>query len=448
MSKTFRDWSLDQALLLPPSVHDFVPADHLSRFVVTLVTEELDVSAIMASYQGEKGQPPYHPAMMVSLLLYAYAVGVYSSRKIAKACMERVDFMAIVALQAPDFRTVSEFRRRHLAALSALFVQVLKLCAAAGLVQLGHVALDGTKIKANASKHKAMSYAYMKEREAELQAEVDSWLKAAEAADAAEDKAYGVDRRGDEMPEWVANKEARLAKLRQAKAELEAEAKAKAAAEKAARERAAGNDDGDKPQGGGKPASPPGTPDPKAQRNFTDPESRILKTKDGYIQGYNAQAAVDAKAQIIVAHTLTNSGSDQGQLAPLLDGIRANLGRNPDEASADAGYCSTANLRTLSRRRIKGYLATGRQKHGTKSATAKRPAKRGSLLARMTERLRRAGHRSRYRLRKQVVEPVFGQIKQARGFRQFLLRGMAKVEAEWAMICTAHNIRKLALAAT
>jgi transposase len=425
-----------------------VPADHLSRFVVTLVTEELDVSAIMASYQGEKGQPPYHPAMMVSLLLYAYAVGVYSSRKIAKACMERVDFMAIVALQAPDFRTVSEFRRRHLAALSALFVQLLKLCAAAGLVQLGHVALDGTKIKANASKHKAMSYAYMKEREAELQAEVDSWLKAAEAADAAEDKAYGVDRRGDEMPEWVANKEARLAKLRQAKAELEAEAKAKAAAEKAARERAAGNDDGDKPQGGGKPASPPGTPDPKAQRNFTDPESRILKTKDGYIQGYNAQAAVDAKAQIIVAHTLTNSGSDQGQLAPLLDGIRANLGRNPDEASADAGYCSTANLRTLSRRRIKGYLATGRQKHGTKSATAKRPAKRGSLLARMTERLRRAGHRSRYRLRKQVVEPVFGQIKEARGFRQFLLRGMAKVEAEWAMICTAHNIRKLALAAT
>jgi hypothetical protein len=249
------------------------------------------------------------------------------------------------------------------------------------------------------------------------------------------------------MPEWVANKEARLAKLRQAKAELEAEAKAKAAAEKAAREEAAGNDEDDKRQRGRKPASPPGTPDPKAQRNFTDPESRILKTKDGYIQGYNAQAAVDAKAQIIVAHTLTNSGSDQGQLAPLLDGIKANLGRNPDEASADAGYCSTANLRTLSRRRIKGYIATGRQKHGTKSATAKRPAKRGSLLARMTERLRRAGHRSRYRLRKQVVEPVFGQVKEARGFRQFLLRGMAKVEAEWAMICTAHNIRKLALAA-
>jgi transposase len=442
MSKTFREWSLDQALLLPPSVHDFVPAGHLSRFVVTLVTEELDLAAIVASYKGEKGQPPYHPAMMVALLLYAYAVGIYSSRRIAKACVERVDFMAIVALDAPDFRTISEFRRRHLAALSALFVQVLKLCARAGLVKLGHVALDGTKIKANASKHKAMSYERMGKREAELQAEVDGWLKAAEAADAAEDKAFGADKRGDEMPDWVADKQARLAKLRVAKAELEAEAKAKAAAEQAARKK-----DDDKPRPGRKAAPPSEVPEAKAQRNFTDPESRILKTKDGYIQGYNAQAAVDAKAQIIVAHTLTNNGSDQAQLAPLLDGIKANLKRNPDEISADAGYCSAANLRTLSRRRIKGYIATGRQQHGTKSATAKRPVKPGSLLARMATRLRRAGHRSRYRLRKQVVEPVFGQIKQARGFRQFLLRGIEKVKAEWAMLCTVHNLRKLASAA-
>jgi transposase len=443
MSKTFRDWSLDQALLLPPSVHDFVPTGHLSHFVVALVTEELDLSAILASYPGEKGQPPYHPAMMVALLLYAYAVGIYSSRRIAKACVERVDFMAVVALDAPDFRTISEFRRRHLAALSALFVQVLKLCERAGLVKLGHVALDGTKIKANASKHKAMSYERMSKREAELQAGVDGWLKAAEAADAAEDKAFGADRRGDEMPDWVANKQARLAKIREAKAELEAEAKAKAAADAAAREPAAGENNDDKP-----PRKPsPAVPEPKAQRNFTDPESRILKAKDGYIQGYNAQAAVDAHAQIIVAQTLSNSGSDQAQFAPLLDAIKANLKRNPDEASADAGYCSAANLRTLSRRRIKGYIATGRQKHGSKSATAKRPAKAGSLLARMITRLRRAGHRSRYRLRKQVVEPVFGQIKQARGFRQFLLRGIEKVKAEWAMICTAHNLRKLALAA-
>ena len=442
MSKTFRDWSLDQALLLPPSVHDFVPAGHLSRFVVALVTEELDLSTILASYKGEKGQPPYHPAMMVALLLYAYAVGIYSSRRIAKACIERVDFMAIVALDAPDFRTTSEFRRRHLVALSALFVQVLKLCEQAGLVKLGHVALDGTKINANASKHKAMSYERMKKREPELQAEVDGWLKAAEAADAAEDAAFGVDRRGDEMPDWVADKQARLAKIRQAKAELEAEAKAKAAAEQAAREKK----DGDKLRPGRKAVPPSDVPEPKAQRNFTDPDSRILKTKDGYIQGYNAQAAVDAQEQIIVAHTLSNNGNDQAQLAPLLDATKANLGRNPDEASADAGYCSAANLRTLIRRRIKGYIATGRQKHGTKSATGKRSVKPGSLLARMNIRLKRGGHRSRYRLRKQVVEPVFGQIKQARGFRQFLLRGIDKVKAEWAMICTAHNIRKLALA--
>jgi len=442
MSKTFRDWSLDQALLLPPSVHDFVPAGHLSRFVVALVTEELDLSAILASYKGEKGQPPYHPAMMVALLLYAYAVGIYSSRRIAKACIERVDFMAIVALDAPDFRTTSEFRRRHLVALSALFVQVLKLCEQAGLVKLGHVALDGTKINANASKHKAMSYERMKKREPELQAEVDGWLKAAQAADAAEDAAFGVDRRGDEMPDWVADKQARLAKIRQAKAELEAEAKAKAAAEQAAREKK----NGDKLRPGRKAVPPSDVPEPKAQRNFTDPDSRILKTKDGYIQGYNAQAAVDAQEQIIVAHTLSNNGNDQAQLAPLLDATKANLGRNPDEASADAGYCSAANLRTLIRRRIKGYIATGRQKHGTKSATGKRSVKPGSLLARMNIRLKRGGHRSRYRLRKQVVEPVFGQIKQARGFRQFLLRGIDKVKAEWAMICTAHNLRKLALA--
>jgi len=442
MSKTFRDWSLDQALLLPPSVHDFVPAGHLSRFVVALVTEELDLSAILASYKGEKGQPPYHPAMMVALLLYAYAVGIYSSRRIAKACIERVDFMAIVALDAPDFRTTSEFRRRHLVALSALFVQVLKLCEQAGLVKLGHVALDGTKINANASKHKAMSYERMKKREPELQAEVDGWLKAAQAADAAEDAAFGVDRRGDEMPDWVADKQARLAKIRQAKAELEAEAKAKAAAEQAAREKK----NGDKLCPGRKAVPPSDVPEPKAQRNFTDPDSRILKTKDGYIQGYNAQAAVDAQEQIIVAHTLSNNGNDQAQLAPLLDATKANLGRNPDEASADAGYCSAANLRTLIRRRIKGYIATGRQKHGTKSATGKRSVKPGSLLARMNIRLKRGGHRSRYRLRKQVVEPVFGQIKQARGFRQFLLRGIDKVKAEWAMICTAHNLRKLALA--
>src|SRR6266849_5489581 len=384
MSKTFRDWSLDQALLLPPSVHDFVAPGHLSRFIVALVTEELNLSAILASYRGERGQPPYHPAMMVALLLYAYAVGVYSSRRIAKACAERVDFMAIVALDAPDFRTISEFRRRHLTALSALFMQVLKLCEQAGLVKLGHVALDGTKIKANASKHKAMSYERMSKREVEIEAEVAGWLAAAEAADAE--------------------------------------------AEKAARE----NEAADDPRPGRKAAPPSDVPEGKAQRNFTDPESRIMKTKDGFIQGYNAQAAVDAAGQVIVAHGLSNASNDQQQLAPMLDAIEANMGELPDELSADAGYCSEANLERLEQKRVSGYVATGRQKHGAAAATGERAYRTASRLAAMATKLRRAGRRSRYRLRKQVVEPVFGQIKQARGFRQFLMRGIEKVTAEWA----------------
>ena len=447
MSKDFRAWKIDEAQLLPPSVQDYVPRDHISQLIVSLVRESLDLSAIIGSYRSGLGQPPFDPRMMTALLLHGYASGVYSSRRIARAAVERVDFMMIVAGDPPDFRTISEFRRRHLKALAELFVQVLKLAEKAGLVKLGHVALDGTRIKANASKHKAMSYDRMKKREAELAAEVDRWLKAAEAADAEEDKLYG-DKRGDEMPDWVADKQKRLAKIRDAKAALEAEAKAAAEAERKARAEAEERRIAEGGKKNGKTPAPPNTePDGKAQLNFTDPESRILKTKDGYIQGYNAQAAVDGAHQIIVAQTLTSSSSDQAQLAPLLDGIRANLGTNPDEVSADAGYCSDANLRTIKRRRIEGYIATGRQKHGTKSATANKASRPGSLIARMSTKLKRAGYRSRYRLRKQIVEPVFGQIKQARGFRQFLLRGTEKVSTEWALICTAHNLVKLARAA-
>lgn len=452
MSKNFRAWRIDEVQLLPASVTDYVPSDHLSRLIVSVVRESLDLSAIESSYRSGMGQPPFDPQMMTALLLHAYASGVYGSRRIAKASRERADFMMIVASDPPDFRTISEFRRRHLEALAALFVQVLRLAERAGLVKLGHVSLDGTKIKANASKHKAMSYGHMKKREAELKAEVDRWLAAAEAADREDDKLYG-ERRGDELPDWVADKQKRLEKIRQAKAELEAEAKAAAEAEmeaRAAAEERRQAEGGKKPGPSaplraGKPVAAPNTePDGKAQRNFSDPASRILKTRDGFIQGYNGQAAVDGAHQIIVAQTLTNSSSDQAQLAPLLDGIRANLHRNPDEVSADAGYCSAANLRTIGRRRIEGYVATGRQKHGTRSATTKKPAKPGSLVARMSTKLKRAGYRSRYRLRKQIVEPVFGQIKQARGFRQFLLRGIEKVTAEWALICTAHNLNKLA----
>ena len=446
MSKQFRPWKIDECQLLPASVQDYVPKEHLSRLIVALVREELDLSALSGSYRSGLGQPPFDPRMMTAVLLHGYASGIYSSRRIARATVERADFMMIVAGDPPDFRTISEFRRRHLKALAELFVQVLKLAEKAGLVKLGHVALDGTKIKANASKHKAMSYDRMKKREAELEAEVARWLKAAEAADAEEDKLYG-DKRGDEMPDWVADKEKRLQKIREAKAALEAEAKGAAEAEIQARAEAEGRRQAEGRKKTGKPPAPPkAEPGGKAQRNFTDPESRILKTKDGYIQGYNAQAAVDGDHQIIVAQTLTNSSSDQAQLAPLLNATRTNLGRNPDEVSADAGYCSDANLRTIKRRRIEGYIATGRQKHGTKSATAKNTTP-GSLIARMSTKLKRAGYRSRYRLRKQIVEPVFGQIKQARGFRQFLLRGIENVSAEWALICTAHNLVKLATAA-
>jgi len=357
--------------------------------------------------------------------------------------VERADFMMIVACDPPDFRTISEFRKRHLPALAALFVQVLKLAEKAGLVKLGHVALDGTKIKANASKHKAMSYERMKKREAELEAEVERWLKAAEAADAEEDRRYG-DKRGDEMPDWVADKEKRLAKIREAKAALEAEAKVAAAEEEKRRQQAEEKRIAEGRKKTGKtPAPPKREPDGKAQRNFTDPESRILKTKDGYIQGFNAQAAVDGTAQIIVAHSLTPSMSDQDQFVPLIDQIEQNLGHKPREASADAGYCSEANLQALADRRIGAYLATGRAKH---PAEARRKSS-GPLTQAMRDKLKRAGWRSRYRLRKQIVEPVFGQIKQARGFRQFLLRGIEKVRAEWAMICIAHNLTKLATAA-
>jgi transposase len=443
MSKFFRPWKIDEAQLLPASVQDYVPSNHFSRFIVALVRENLDLSELIGSYRSELGQPPFDPGMMAALLLTGYASGIYSSRRIAKACEERADFMMIVAGDAPDFRTISEFRRRHLQALAGLFVQVLKLAEKAGLVKLGHVALDGTKIKANASKHKAMSYEGMKKREAELKAEVGSWLAAGEAADAEEDKLHG-NKRGDELPDWVADKQKRLAKIREAKAALEAEAKA--AAEEETRRRAEAEEkrvaEGRK-KNGRTPAPPSEEPDAKAQRNFTDPESRILLTKDGYIQGYNAQAAVDGEAQIIVAHGLTSSMSDCPQLVPLVDAIETNLGRKPREASADSGYLSEANLQALGERDIEAYIATGRAKH---PADSKRKIS-GPLTQAMRDKLKREGWRSRYRLRKQIVEPVFGQIKQARGFRQFLMRGLEAVRAEWAIICTAHNLTKLARAA-
>ena len=435
MAKTFKSWDIDQLVLLPPSIQELVPAGHLAHFVRDLVRESLDVSAILKVYTEDRGYPPYHPTMMVALLLYAYCQGLYASRRIAKACEERVDVMAVTARQQPDFRTISDFRKRHLPALSGLFTQVLQLCQKAGLVTLGHVALDGTKIRASASKHKAMSYGRMKTAEPELAAAVARWLAEASASDAREDAAYGADRRGDELPEWVTHKQHRLEKIRTAKTALEAEAAMRARTEPTP---------SDRPRRGRPAKNPPGTPPDRAQRNFTDPDSRIMKARDGFIQGYNAQAAVDADHQIIVAQGLTNQASDASQLKPLLAHIKANTGRQARELSADAGYCSEQNLTALHRRHIRGYVATGRQRHGTASATGARKPVPGPRVHAMKVRLKRAGHRSRYRLRKQVVEPVFGQIKQARGFRPFLLRGLSQVSGEWSLVCSAHNVLKLA----
>jgi transposase len=430
MSKVFRPWNVDQGWLLPPSIHEFVPAGHPAHVVRELVRAELDLSEIMAEYDELRGYPPHHPAMMTALLLYAYSRGVYSSRQIAQACEERLDFQAVTALTRPNFRPISEFRRRHLAALGGLFVQVLTLCQRAGLVSFGHVALDGTKIQANASKHKAMSYGRMEKAEKALSEEVARWLDRAEAADAEEDDANGPDRRGDEPPDWAKDKAKLLARIRAAKAELEAEATAQAEAKAKEPPRY---------RGGRKPKHPPGKPKPSTQRNFTDPESRIMKGRDGFIQAYNGQIAVDGRAQIIVAHQLTNNASDHDSLEALVDAIKANTGRKPREISADAGYCSEHNLSVLQSGKIRAYIATGR---------AKKPAsgegeRRGPLVSVMRATLKRAGYRSRYRLRKQIVEPVFGQIKQARRYRQCLLRGIEKVANEWAFICTAHNLAKL-----
>lgn len=327
-------------------------------------------------------------------------------------------------------RMAKQFRQRHLEALGGLFVQVLRLCRRAGLVRLGHVALDGSKFKANASKHASMSYKRMREEEARLRAEVQGWLEQAEAVDEAEDAEHGADRRGDEMPRWVADKQKRLRKIREAKAALEKEAA------EASKARAEGDD-----VKAVRVKAPDCKPRESAQRNFTDPDSKIMRAKGTFEQSYNCQAAVDAGSQVIVARGVTNKQNDMHELPSMLGQIKANTGRQTKELSADVGYCSEDNLRELSRRRVRGYVATGRQKHGSSSATGQR-AKRPRARA-MAARLKRGGFRSRYRLRKQTVEPVFGQIKEARGFRGFLLRGLNKIQAEWSLVCAAHNLLKL-----
>jgi transposase len=425
MAKTFRPYDPDQMLLMPPSLADWVPEDHVARFVRDVV-EALDLTAIEDTYTEERGYPPYDPRMMVSVLLYAYCTGTYSARKIATKLVDSVAFRFLAAGNQPDFRTISEFRRRHGEALAALFTQGLRLCRQAGLVKLGRVAIDGTKIKANASKHKAMSYGRMKTQEAVLEQEVRGLLRHAEAADREDDQRYGRDRRGDELPADLARRESRLAKIREAKAALEAEARAQAQAE-------------------GKPPDA-GVPTDKAQRNFTDPEAKIQKTSDGFIQGYNAQIAVDGgPAQIIVAQHVTPAAPDVQQLVPVVAAITAGLHRKPGSVLADAGYCSEANIVALEAKGIEPFIATGRRKHTEPAPSAPRgrvPTEL-SVRERMARKLlTRRGH-AIYARRKAIVEPVFGQIKHARGFRQFLRRGLVRVQQEWALVCLSHNLLKL-----
>jgi transposase len=424
MAKTFRPYEPDQLLLMPPSLADWVPEDHLARFVSDVV-DTLDLTAIEDTYTEERGYPPYHPRMMVKVLLYGYSTGVYSSRRIARQLTDSVAFRFLAAGNAPDFRTVSEFRKRHGAALAGLFQQVLRLCRRAGLVKLGQVAVDGTKIKANASKHKAMSYRRMQESEAVLTAEVAELLRRAEAADRDEDARYGAERRGDELPAELARRESRLAKIREAKAALEAEAR-------------------DQAQAKGKPPDDARPPD-KAQRNFTDPESKIQKTSDGFIQGYNAQIAVDATAQVIVAQQVTAASPDVEQLQPVVAAVVRGLHQRPGVVLADAGYWSEANVVALQQRGIEPLIATGRRKHSepTPPAPRGRPPAGLTLKQRMARTLATLRGRALYARRKAIVEPPFGQIKHARGFRQFLRRGRQAVGEEWALICTSHNLLKL-----
>jgi hypothetical protein len=386
---------------------------------------------------------------MVGLLLYAYGLGTTSSRKIARLCERDLGYRIVSADQQPNFRTVSEFRRIHLKALNGLFVQVLHLAREAGLVKLGHVALDGTKVKANASKHKAMSYARMCEREAQYAREVAELLRRAQETDEAEDREYGQEVRGDELPEELQFREKRLAKIRAAKRALEAAAKEKARSEGKLDEK----DEPIPPKRGRAPQTPPGTPEPKAQRNFTDPESSIMKMGDGsFDQAYNAafvrkrlcQAAVDSAHQIIVAQEATDAANDKQQVVPMFEQIQRNLGRKPKQGSADSGYYSESNVRYLRKRRIDDYLCPDRLKHGETPPPVRGPIPEGlSLIDRVRRKLMKKSGRRTYALRKQIVEPVFGQIKSARGLRQFLLRGREKVQGEWSLWCTTHNLLKL-----
>jgi transposase len=452
--KTFRPYNPDQVLLLAPVLSQWVPEGDLAHFVSDLVESgALDLSPIYAAYEGERGYPPYDPRLMVKLLVYGYATGVVSSRKLERATYRDVAVRMLCADQHPDYRSIARFRARHLEALGELFVQVLRLCKRAKLVGLGTLALDGTKLRANASRHKAMSYERMVKAEAQLEAEiavlranVRALLEEAEAVDAEEDERYGPDRRGDELPEELRRREQRLQRIREAKQALEAEAAEREAARRGELERE-----------GKKPRRPPNgrdpfKPKPAAQRNFTDPESRIMKTSDGaYHQCYNGQAIVDSTAQVIVACDVSDEAPDARQLAPALDQLADNLAaigaELPDGAtlSADAGYFSEDNIRITSEHRLDPHIATGRFKHSEPPPPAPRGpiSKNATPKQRMARKLKTKKGRTVYSRRKAIAEPVFGQIDTVQNGRRLLLRGKQAARAQWRFQCAIHNLLKL-----
>jgi transposase len=442
MTKTYRDWSADQAYLFPPSPHDWLPEGDLVYFLLDTVAT-LDLTPFFAHYERElRGQPPFHPRMMVALLLYCYATGTRSSRRIMRRCHVDVACRVIVGEDIPDFRTISDFRKIHLARLETLFVEVLKLCALAGLAKVGTIALDGTKVKANASRHKAMSYDRMKTEEARLKEEIAKLLSDAQADDDAEDLEHGPDRHGDELPDELARRQSRLAKIEGARKLLEERARIEAAEEAAVR-----SAEGKSPA----PTLPAeAVPDPKDQINFTDPQSRIMKASNkGWDQCGNAQAVTN-EHQIILAADVTDQANDVRQVVAMVDQTEANLAAAgvKDAIKAllgDAGYYSETNATALESRGIEPYLATERLKHNEKVASAPRGRIPQGLSAkqRMARKLRTKQGRQMYAKRKGMIEPIFGQLKHVLGFRQFSLRGLASMRAEWRLMATVHNVLKL-----
>ena len=424
MSKRFRPCNLNEPLLMPVSLQDWLQENHLARFIADLA-EHLNLEKILADYKDPRGKAAYDPKMMVRLLLYGYCTGVRSSRKIEDKTHDDIAFRYLAANEHPDHDTISTFRQRHLAALAELFDQALRMCEKAGMVKLGHVAIDGTKLKANASKHKAMSYERMSEKNKQLREEVEQLLAEAAQADADEDAKYGPGKRIHELPKELARRENWLKKIVTAQGELEQEAKELAEAEKAAveaklEERRQKEQEQGKKMGGRAPQAPDpeqAKPKPKAQRNFTDMDSRIMKdgaTKE-FIQGYNAQAAVDSEAQIIVAAEITQQANDKQQLVPMVRAVVENLGKKPEHVTADTGYFSEKAVTDEAVKGAEPDIAVSGEKHtsGTEQGgkgAEEIPPKGISAAEKMRKKLNSDAGKAIYKYRKAVVEPVFGQI--------------------------------------